>query len=120
MFQIKINGTEISSACSDFSIEGNDLDSENSNRDEGGVLHRDRIRSGVHSVPYVFTNLPRSVAATIKAALSGDLITMAYPDVDGTVTKTGYVSKLTRKCTAYFGDGPDESFWTLEFTFVEQ
>ena len=120
MFQIKINGTEYSSASSNLVINGADLDSESSNRDEVGVIHRDRIRADVHSVPFSFENLPKGLAANIKTALSATIITMTYPDLDGNATKTGYVSALKRSCTAYFGDGPNDSFWTLEFTFVEQ
>ena len=120
MFQVKINRVEYSSDCSDFSIDGNDLDSSNSNRDEAGYLHRDRIRPDVHAVPYIFNNLPRGVGAQIKVALSDPIITMSYPDLEGVVTKTGYVSKLSRKCTAWSGDGAYDSYWTLEFTFVEQ
>lgn len=120
MFQIKINGTEYSSASSNLVINGADLDSENSNRDEVGVVHRDRVRADVHSVPFSFENLPRGLAKDIKAALSATIVTMTYPDLDGNVTKSGYVSALKRTCVGYYGDGANDSVWTLEFTFVEQ
>ena len=112
-----INGRDFSSDVA-YSIEGNDLDSENSGRGEDGVMFRERVRTDVKSVPFSLYAIPSVTARAIKQELQrAASISVTYQDIEGEVTISGYVSVLSRTPMSMKNGAPDT--WNMNFTVVE-
>lgn len=94
---ITINGTRLPTPTT-YRVQMADLDTENTTRDETGVLHRDRIRSGVYKI-IVSWRLRSSQLASIISLIQSSSFTVTFFD-------TNTMSYQTK--TMYAGDRESE------------
>ncbi|WP_124098362.1 DUF6711 family protein [Ruminococcus sp. Marseille-P6503] len=90
---LKINGTQAPTPRT-CKVGRYDLDSENTTRNEKGVLHRDRIRSGTYKCEYTW-RLTTSELSDLTSLLSSETFTAEFYDL---TTNTYHT------CTMYAGD----------------
>lgn len=74
---LSINGVQLPAPMS-YSVEYNDLDSEDTGRSEDGMLHRVRIRSGVAKIQVSWQQLTTEKATLILNAITPDSFTVTY------------------------------------------
>ena len=111
-----INGVTVHDPAS-LSVVEQDLDSDNTNRDETGQMHRDRVRQGIRKVSVKWTVLAQSDAAAILAAVSPASFNVAYIDPESATlqTRTMYVGDRTSDVVAtQLGKR-----WNLSFDLIE-
>lgn len=102
---ITINGTRLPSPRS-YRVQRADLDSENTTRNELGVLHRDRIRQGVYKLYLTWRVNPSALASIISAIEPASFTATFYdPNTNQTVTRT-----------LYSGDRSSEMIVNSEYT----
>lgn len=94
---ITINGTRLPTPTT-YRVQMADLDTENTTRDETGVLHRDRIRSGVYKI-IVSWRLRSSILASVISLIQSSSFTVTFFD-------TNTMSYQTK--TMYAGDRESE------------
>lgn len=94
---ITINGTRLPTPTT-YRVQMADLDTENTTRDETGVLHRDRIRAGVYKI-IVSWRLRSSQLASIISLIQSSSFTVTFFD-------TNTMSYQTK--TMYAGDRESE------------
>lgn len=100
-----------------LSIAYQDLDSDNSKRNEAGVLQRDRIRGGIHKLSCKWNAASASEAHTILSAVSGTSFSVKFYDPKAAADTT---------ITAYVGDRSDDAIatqngtrWAISFDLIE-
>ncbi len=117
MAMINIDGTDLP-APSKFKPPNMDLDSEDSKRNELGVMQRDRIRADVFKLELEWKAITSSQLATIKAAIHPARFEATFVTEVGYVTKTMYVSDRNIEMVKY-----DEDYnkirWDLSCSFTE-
>ncbi|HBD63511.1 MAG TPA: hypothetical protein DC038_03645 [Clostridiales bacterium] len=117
MAMIIIDGVALPSP-SKYGLPDSDLDSENTNRNEEGVLQRDRIRQGLYKIELEWKAITSADLHTIRAAIVPEAVQVKH------ITETGYVTK-----TMYAGDrkvemvkyNPDYNkiHWDISFNLTE-
>jgi len=117
MAMITIDGVVLPSP-SKYGLPDFDLDSENTNRNEEGVLQRDRIRQGVYKIELEWTGITSSQLATIKAATQPASIQVTFPSELGFITKTMYAGDRNIEMVKYHEDYT-KIRWNLSFNLTE-
>lgn len=113
---LNINGTDTPDPAS-FSVALQDIDSDNTTRDETGQMHRDRVRQGVRKASGKWTFKTNADAQLLLNLVSPDAVTatMLDPQDGGQRTGTFYVGD--RSCDlVHTGLGLR---WTVSFDLVE-
>lgn len=117
MAMINIDGVDLP-APSKFKLPNMDLDSEDSKRNELGVMQRDRIRQGVFKSEQEWKAITSSQLATIKAAISPASFQATLVTEVGYITKTMYASDRNIEMVKY-----DEDYnkirWDISCNFTE-
>ena len=70
-FDLLIDGQPVLAPDADMSISYEDLDSEESGRDESGVMHRIVLREGVKKMGLTYSNLSREEYQYMEALFKG-------------------------------------------------
>lgn len=102
---------------SSFKVAVQDIDSDNTKRNENGVMQRDRIRAGVRKLSCEWTTIETAQASTIMQAIQPASFTVVYFDMETASDKT---------ITAYVGDRSCERKqsglgirWDISFDLIE-
>lgn len=115
---VTINGVKLPPPTS-LGVSMQDLDSEDTTRNERGYLQRDRVRAGVYKLELQFNAKKGSEIQIIESTLRNSKLTVTFPDTSGMVTKQMYVGDRTKDIVLYKGGKVDEVRWNLNFNLVE-
>ena len=77
---LTIDATEVAQRLTDYTVVLSDLDSDNSNRDEVGYMHRDRLRQAVRKVQVKLTHISLSRTSEVLQAVVPDKVNVRYLD----------------------------------------
>jgi hypothetical protein len=113
---ISIDGVDLP-APTKYKIPNMDLDS-SAERNELGVLQRDRIRSNVFKVELEFTGITSSDLALIKSAISPAEFKATIMTEIGLVTKKMYVGDRNIEMIKYDKDY-NKIRWNISFNLTE-
>ncbi|MCK9326629.1 MAG: hypothetical protein M0P69_14155 [Bacteroidales bacterium] len=116
---INISGVDMPSP-SRYKVILRDLDSENTQRSETGVLHRDRIRVGVYEIDVSF-QVEHSRIKMITDALRPAKVSVVFfdPTTNAYPMREMYSGDRTGELIIYKAGNPDESLWELSTTLTE-
>ena len=120
MFFIKINNTELPTPCY-YSVTAKDITGSDSGRyDETGLVHRNRVRSGVRTCEIKW-RLPGSSSGARNAALSGELlaVTLLDPSTAGYVQCDMYAESVKSDFYQQQNADETESWWEISCRLVE-
>lgn len=96
-YDFQIDNTPILMPDEGVEISKSDLDSEDSGRDESGVMHRQVVREKVVTLNLVYAVLTREEYQYMESLFQGKpTFTVTYLDLNGRVAEmTAYCSKLS-------------------------
>lgn len=116
---IVINGVDMPSP-SQYSVSLQDIDSENTQRTETGVLQRDRVRGGVYKITVAW-QVEHSVLRTITNAISSAKFSVTFfdPTTGSYPTRSMYCGDRDGKLILYKADNPSDSLWELSTSLIE-
>lgn len=117
MSAITIDGIGLPEPSS-LRIPNFDLDSENTGRNELGILQRDRIRQGIFKIELEWKMINSSELATIKAATQPASFQVTFPSETGYVTKTMYAGDRNVEMAVYHSDY-NKIKWNISFNLTE-
>lgn len=117
MAMITIDGVVLPSP-SKYGLPDFDLDSENTNRNEEGVLQRDRIRQGVYKIELEWTGIASPALRIIRKAIVPEKIQVKHITETGEVTKTMYASDRKVEMVKYDPDY-NKIRWDISFNLTE-
>lgn len=103
-------------APTEYSLDIQDIDSEDTGRGETGVMNRERVRAGVYKLALSFTNLSSDDVLNIKNAISPASISVELFD-GSTVNANMYVGNRTLKLKSI--DDNSNCFWDMNFNLTE-
>lgn len=111
---VSIDGVQLPAPMS-YSVEYNDLDSDDTGRSEDGMLHRVRVRSGVAKIQLSWEQLTKDKVDLILGAVEPASFTVVY--YFGTQkTATMYAGGIKLKCLRI---NCDKAKWDLSFDLIE-
>ncbi|HZK00335.1 MAG TPA: DUF6711 family protein [Tissierellaceae bacterium] len=113
---ITIDGVDLPSPSS-LSISLQDLDSEDTGRNELGVLQRSRLRQGVYKIELGFNVIDNSKVQTILSSIVNEKVSVTFPTQVGFETREMYVGDRKVDSVLY-RDGNDPK-WTVSFNLIE-
>ncbi len=100
-----------------------DIDSEDSQRDEEGTMHRNVLKSNVYhaDVTHIVKESDfETICSAVKADTTVNITALCPGKGDPTATFDAYVSKLQSQLILYEGQGgAPESWWQINYTLVE-
>ena len=111
---ISIDGVELPAPMT-YSVDYNDLDSDESGRSEDGKLHRVRVRSGVAKIKASWKQLSQEKADLILTAIAPDSFTVNY--YFGT-QKTATMYAGAQSCELIRVNNGDAR-WNIGFDLIE-
>lgn len=114
---IQIGGVDMPDPSS-FSIKQADVDSENSSRNELGILQRDRVRAGVRTLSVKWSALSGADASTLLKAVKPSSFQVSFPDAEENVIKTATVYAGDKSCE-YVNTPGLGWHWNISFDNVE-
>lgn len=114
---LNIDGVDLP-APSSFKLPDFDLDSSDTNRNELGVLQRDRVRQGIFKIELEFKGITSSQLATIKEAIKPASFQATFPTEKGFVTKTMYAGDRNTEIAKYNSE-INEIRWNISFNLTE-
>lgn len=109
-------GTYVPPTPTKFSLDIQDIDSEDTGRGETGYMSRERVRESVYKLSLAFTNITSDQVLRIKNAISPDEITVQLFD-GSTVTKQMYSGNRTLDLKSV--DDESNCFWDMAFSLTE-
>lgn len=109
-------GSYIPPAPTEYSLDMQDIDSEDTGRGETGVMNRERVRAGIYKLALSFTNLSSDDVLNMKNALSPASISVELFD-GSAVTAKMYVGNRTLKLKSI--DDNSNCFWDMSFNLTE-
>lgn len=115
---ITIDGVNLPHPSS-LTVSMQDLDSNDTTRNERGVLQRDRVRAGVYKIELSFNAKKGNEIQIIESAIRNSKLSVTFPDTTGRITKQMYVGDRNKEVVLYNGGVSDEIRWTLSFNLVE-
>lgn len=118
MAMLILDGVTIHPDPSVYSLPEQDLDSENSGRNELGVMIRDRLRQGMYKIELEWFALTNSELKTILGAISKAEFNATFLTEDGYVTKKMYAGDRGKSLIRYMGD-TNKMRWNLKFNLIE-
>lgn len=113
---LTIDGVDLP-APSTFKAPLQDLDSEDTYRNELGYIQRDRIRAGIYKVPVSWKGVTNSDAVKILNAVSPASFKASFPTPWGRVTKTMYAGDRDVEMIKY--DNDNSIRWDISFNLTE-
>lgn len=119
---LSINGTEVVQRLTEYSIVLSDLDSDNSNRDETGFMHRDRLRQAVRKIQVKLTYIPLAKASEVLKAVIPDKVSVTFldPQQGGYLTADMYVGDRTCNLSKHVDlEKPADSMWDVSFNLTQ-
>lgn len=99
-----------------YSLEIQDIDSDDTGRGETGVMSRERVRAGIYKLALSFTNITSDDVLSIKEAVSPEEITVTLFD-GSDVTVQMYVGN--RSLDLKHVDDESNCFWDMSFSLTE-
>ena len=111
---ISINGVQLPAPMS-YSVEYNDLDSEDTGRSEDGMLHRKRVRSKVVKIKVAWEQLTQDKADLILNAIEPASFTVTYY-FGSQQTATMYAGNQTCQLLRV---NHGQSKWNIGFNLIE-
>lgn len=109
-------GTYMPPAPTEYEVEIQDIDSEDTGRGETGYMTRERVREGIYKVSIGFTNLSSDEVLAIKQAIRPERISVSLFD-GNTVNAEMYTGN--RKLTLKSIDNDSNCFWDMSFSLTE-
>lgn len=101
----------------DYSISLQDLDSEETGRNEKGILLRTRLRQGVYKIELKWSAINSSKVQTLMSATSNASVNVTFPTYRGKVTRRMYVGDRVVDSVLYRnGNNP---MWEVSFNLIE-
>ncbi len=117
MAMITIDGVDLPSPSS-FKLPRFDMDSGDTNRNELGVLQRDRIRQGVYKIELEFKGITSEQLQTIDTAIEPASLSVTFPSPMGMITKTMYAGDRNVDMLKY-DSNYNKIRWNVSFNLVE-
>ena len=114
---VSLNGVDLPSP-SVYRVGRQDLDSEDSGRNELGFLTRDRLREGVLKLDLEYWAIDNSDAVLILNALTSTEMTVTFLLEGYPVTKTMYVSDRNSELIRFMNN-IDKMAWNINFSLIE-
>ena len=99
-----------------YSLDIQDIDSEDSGRGETGYMVRERVREGIYKLSLAFTNITSDDVLEIKQALSPSSIKVTIYDGEH-VDIEMYAGNRTLNLKSVDGEG--NCFWDMSFSLTE-
>lgn len=100
----------------EYDVEIQDIDSEDTGRGESGYMTRERVRAGIYKISVAFTNLTSDDVLAIKNAIAPESVVVELFD-GGTVTANMYAGN--RKLKLKSVDDESNCFWDMSFSLTE-
>jgi len=116
MAMINIGGADLPDPTS-YKIPNFDLDSDDSHRNELGVLQRDRIRNEIYKAELEF-KVNSSDLALIKSAISPTKVNVRLISETGPITKVMYAGDRNIEMIKYDSDY-NKIIWSISFNLIE-
>ena len=117
MAMITIDGVDLPSPSS-FKLPRFDMDSGDTNRNELGVLQRDRIRQGIYKIELEWKGITSSQLHLIETAVEPAELNVTFPAPTGKQTKKMYAGDRNIEMVKY-SDNPDKIRWDISFNLIE-
>lgn len=117
MAMISINGVDLP-APSTFKLPKFDLDSSDTNRNELGILQRDRVRQGIYKIELGWKGITSPELYTIETAVEPASIQVTFPGPTGAITKTMYAGDRNIEMVKYDRDH-NKTRWDISFNLTE-
>ena len=99
-----------------YSLEIQDIDSDDTGRGETGYMVRERVREGIYKLSLAFTNITSDDVLQIKSAISPALIKVILFDGDS-VNADMYVGNRSLNLKSVDDNG--NCFWDMSFSLTE-
>lgn len=109
-------GSYVPPTPTEYDVEIQDIDSEDTGRGETGYMTRERVRAGIYKVSLGFTNITSDDVLKIKEAIEPEEVTVKLFDGE-TVTAKMYSGN--RKLTLKSVDDKANCFWDMSFNMTE-
>lgn len=100
----------------EYSLDIQDIDSEDTGRGETGVMNRERVRAGIYKLALSFTNISSDDVLRIKEAISPESISVTL--FDGAEVAANMYSG-NRSLKLKFIDDESNCFWDMSFSLTE-
>lgn len=117
MALVNLDGVDLPSPFS-YKIPNMDLDSSDTNRNELGVLQRDRIRQGVFKVELEYNGITSSSLALIKSAIKPSKLNAKIMTEVGIVEKEMYAGDRNIEMVKFDNDY-NKIRWNISFNLTE-
>lgn len=114
---VTINGVRLPSP-STYKVGRQDLDSEDSGRNELGVLTRSRLRQGIFKLELEYWAIDNSKATAIMNAITAASLSVTFWVEGYKVTRTMYVGDRNSEMVRFMGR-EDKMAWNINFNLVE-
>lgn len=119
MALITIGGVDMPSPAA-YSVTLQDIDSENTQRTETGLLIRDRVRAGVYRIQVTWqVEHPKIKTITDAVAPAKFTVTFFDPTTNTYPTKEMYSGDRSGELKVYKASNPSDSLWELSVSLVE-
>lgn len=109
-------GGYVPPAPTTYSLDIQDIDSEDSGRGETGYMTRERVREGLYKLSLAFTNITSADVLGIKNVISSEEITVTLFDGQYVTVKM-YVGN--RKLDLKSIDDEANCYWDMSFNLTE-
>lgn len=103
-------------APTEYSLDIQDIDSEDTGRGETGYMTRERVREGIYKLSLSFTNISSEDVTSLKEALSPETIQVTLFD-GSDVTIPMYAGNRTLKLKSI--DDEMNCFWDMKFNLTQ-
>ncbi len=114
---ITINGVKLPSP-STYKVGRQDLDSEDSGRNELGMLTRDRVRQGIYKIELGYWAINNYKATLILNAITSSSFNVTFLAEGYNVTKKMYVGDIQSELVNFMGL-EDKMVWNISFNLIE-
>lgn len=114
---LNIDGVDLP-APSSFKLPRFDLDSSDTNRNELGILQRDRVRQGVYKIEAEWKGITSEQLQTIDMAVEPASLLVTFPSPKGVLTKTMYAGDRNVEMVKYDADY-NKIRWNISFNLTE-
>lgn len=115
MAMIKVGNVNLPEPSS-YKVTAQDIDSENTGRNENGIMFRERIRQDVYKIQVAWQNISESDKNTIINAIGNATFSVTFFYGSQTLTKTMYVGD--RSCDLVWKPQTG-SIWNVSVNFIE-
>ena len=100
----------------EYSLEIQDIDSEDTGRGESGYMTRERVREGIYKLSLAFTNITSEDVLDIKEAISPEKVQVTLFDGEE-VDASMYVGNRSLKLKSI--DDESNCFWDMSFSLTQ-